>query len=120
MDQRNFDALNALAIGYFELNFRAEAERGRGFDFLSGSFRTAKLLAIRLAPRVVGLPRRLVNHVEVRRLQLLVAAVLRAQAAFEDAVDDQGAFRREGRHTGGQHLVDLGYQAGGVGHVRRR
>ncbi len=46
VDQRNFDALNAIAIGYFELNYRAESARGQGFDFLSGSFRTAQLLAL--------------------------------------------------------------------------
>lgn len=36
-DRRNFDALNALAIGYFELNYRSEAARDdAGLGFLTG------------------------------------------------------------------------------------
>jgi len=43
--RRNFDALNAVAIGYFELNHRAEADpSGRGY--FDDSFRAAKLLAM--------------------------------------------------------------------------
>ena len=46
-DRRNFDALNALAIGYFEINYRSESARGGGgLGFLSGGFRSAKLLAV--------------------------------------------------------------------------
>lgn len=45
-DSRNFDALNALAIAYFEYNYRAEAVRGDGLGYLSLSFQSAKLLAI--------------------------------------------------------------------------
>jgi hypothetical protein len=46
-DRRNFDALNALAIGYFELNYRSEASRGQhGLAFLTGGFRSAHILAI--------------------------------------------------------------------------
>jgi len=45
-DRRNFDALNALAIAYFEYNYRAEAARGDGLGYLSRSFQSAKLLAI--------------------------------------------------------------------------
>jgi hypothetical protein len=46
-DRRNFDALNALAIGYFELNYRSEASRaGSGIGFLSGGLRSARLLAV--------------------------------------------------------------------------
>lgn len=47
VDRRNFDALNAIAIGYFELNYRSEAAReGGGIGFLSGAYRAAHLLAI--------------------------------------------------------------------------
>ena len=48
VDRRNFDALNALAIGYFEMNFRAEAQRSasEGFKYLYDSQRAAKLLAV--------------------------------------------------------------------------
>lgn len=46
VDRRNFDALNAIAIGYFELNHRAEAQRGDGMGYLWGSQRAAKLLAV--------------------------------------------------------------------------
>ena len=33
VDRRNFDALNAIAVGYFELNFRAESDRGGDLYF---------------------------------------------------------------------------------------
>lgn len=45
----NYDALNAVAIGYFELNFRGEQARERddaGLEFLSSGFRAAKLLGV--------------------------------------------------------------------------
>jgi hypothetical protein len=45
VDRRNFDALNAVAIGYFELNYRAASDPG-GATYLADSFRAAKLLAI--------------------------------------------------------------------------
>jgi len=45
VDRRNFDALNAVAISYFELNHRAEAEPG-GPGYFDHSFRAAKLLAL--------------------------------------------------------------------------
>lgn len=45
VDRRNFDALNAIAVGYFELNYRAQSDRG-GARYLSDSFRAAKLLAV--------------------------------------------------------------------------
>ena len=47
-DRRNFDALNALAIGYFEMNYRAEQSRGGddGMAYLSLSFQSAKVLAV--------------------------------------------------------------------------
>lgn len=46
VDRRNFDALNAIAIAYFEINYRAEASRGSGLGYLGQSFRSAKLLAV--------------------------------------------------------------------------
>jgi hypothetical protein len=46
VDRRNFDALNSLAIGYFEINYRAESHRGDGLVYLSESQRAAKLLAV--------------------------------------------------------------------------
>ncbi len=47
VDRRNYDALNAVAIGYFELNARAEDQRGSGGSaYLGGSFRVAKLVAV--------------------------------------------------------------------------
>ena len=47
VDRRNYDALNALAMGYFELNYRSEASRHSGeVGFLSAGFRSASLLAI--------------------------------------------------------------------------
>ncbi len=45
VDRRNYDALNAVAIAYFELNYRAQRLRG-GTQYLSNSFRAAKLLAV--------------------------------------------------------------------------
>ena len=47
LDRRNYDALNALAIGYFELNARAERLRGSGDSaYLGGSMQVAKLAAV--------------------------------------------------------------------------
>ena len=45
IDRRNFDALNALAIAYFELNYRANRS-AQGFSYLSDNMRAAKLLAV--------------------------------------------------------------------------
>jgi hypothetical protein len=45
VDKRNYDALNAVAIAYFEINARAEANRGQ-FGYLGDSFRTAKLAGV--------------------------------------------------------------------------
>ncbi len=42
---RNYDALNALAIGYFELNYRAGQHPG-GPTYFADSFRAAQLLAV--------------------------------------------------------------------------
>ena len=44
--RRNFDALNAVAIAYFETNYRAESGRGEGLSYISLSQRAAKLVAI--------------------------------------------------------------------------
>lgn len=45
--RRNYDALNAVAIAYFELNYRGEAWRGSGHvEFLSAGFRASKLAAV--------------------------------------------------------------------------
>ena len=41
----NFDALNAVGICYFELNYQAESDRG-GPNYLADSHRAAKLLAV--------------------------------------------------------------------------
>ena len=47
VDRANFDALNAVAIGYFELNYRGESSRtGGGMEFLTAGFRAAKLAAV--------------------------------------------------------------------------
>ncbi|MBW2387365.1 MAG: hypothetical protein JRG89_02920 [Deltaproteobacteria bacterium] len=46
VDRRNFDALNAVAIAYYETNDRAESGRGDGFNYLALSQRSAKLLAV--------------------------------------------------------------------------
>jgi hypothetical protein len=45
VDRRNYDALNAAAIAYFELNARAEKSRG-GEHYLADSFRAAKVVAV--------------------------------------------------------------------------
>jgi len=45
-DRRNFDALNAVAVAYFEINHRAEFNRGVGLEYLSRSMQAAKLLAV--------------------------------------------------------------------------
>jgi hypothetical protein len=46
VDRRNYDALNAVAIAYYETNFRAESGRGDGLVYLALSQRSAKLLAV--------------------------------------------------------------------------
>lgn len=45
VDRRNYDALNAVAIGYFELNYRAEQYR-EDFAYFSRSTTVAHLLAV--------------------------------------------------------------------------
>ena len=49
VDRENFDALNAVAIGYFEMNARigADSENGAaGGTYFADSFRTAQLIAV--------------------------------------------------------------------------
>jgi hypothetical protein len=46
VERRNFDALNSIAIAYFELNYRAESVRGAGLGYMSQSFRSAKIVAV--------------------------------------------------------------------------
>jgi hypothetical protein len=46
-DARNYDALNAIAIAYFEINFRGEQVRELGsLAFMSEGFRAAHLAAV--------------------------------------------------------------------------
>jgi len=45
VDRRNFDALNTVAISYFELNHRAQIDPG-GPGYFDDSFRAAKLLGV--------------------------------------------------------------------------
>ena len=45
VDERNFAALHAIAIGYFELNYRAGQDPG-GPHYFADNFRAAKLLAV--------------------------------------------------------------------------
>lgn len=45
VDRRNYDALNAVAIAYYEINYRAEQNRG-ALAYLGLSQNTAKLLAV--------------------------------------------------------------------------
>jgi hypothetical protein len=45
VDRRNYDALNAIAIAYYEVNFRAEGDR-ETLAYLSLSQNAAKLLAL--------------------------------------------------------------------------
>lgn len=47
VDRANYDALNAIAIGYYEMNHRGELARDAGdVAFLSAGFRAAKLVAV--------------------------------------------------------------------------
>ncbi len=69
VDRRNYDALNAVAIAYFEVNYRAEQNRG-ALAYLGLSQNAAKLLAV---------PWRAYGETEEARLR---AAIL---DFFEDA-----------------------------------
>lgn len=75
----NYDALNSVAIGYFELNYRAQAERG-GERFFADSFRAAKLLAV---------PWRAYGEVEDSRLRDAILDF------FEDAGTGEKLLARE-------------------------
>lgn len=47
VDRTNFDALNAVAIGYYEMNQRGERAREAGdIEFMSAGFRAAKIVAV--------------------------------------------------------------------------
>lgn len=47
VDRSNYDALNSIAIGYFEMNHRGELARESGdVAFISAGFRAAKLVAV--------------------------------------------------------------------------
>jgi cellulose biosynthesis protein BcsQ len=46
VDRRNFDALNAIAIGFFEISYRAEAQKGSGLHYMGQSFRAARVAAV--------------------------------------------------------------------------
>ena len=47
VDRRNYDALNAVAIGYYELNYRGERMRRSGdVGFMTAGFRAAHLVAV--------------------------------------------------------------------------
>jgi hypothetical protein len=45
-DRHAFDALNAIAIGFFEISYRAEAQRGSGMHYMGQSFRAARVVAV--------------------------------------------------------------------------
>jgi cellulose biosynthesis protein BcsQ len=45
-DRHSFDALNAIAIGFFEIGYRAEAQRGSGMHYMGQSFRAARVAAV--------------------------------------------------------------------------
>src|SRR5690349_5834875 len=70
--------------------------------------------------RVLRLLRRAVANVEVRRLEPGLTLESRRQAALENAADEQRALHRIGSLSGLTQLLDLGHQAGRVGHVRFR
>ena len=89
VDRRNFDALNALAIGYFELNYRSEAARDdAGVGFLTGGFRSAHLLAI---------PWRAYGEIEDPRLR----------DAILDFYEDAGTGAKLGAAATAGHLVRI-------------
>lgn len=81
----NYDALNAVAIGYFELNYRAQAERG-GDRFFADSFRAAKLLAV---------PWRAYGEVEEPRLREAILDFLEDAGTGEKLLARETAARIE-------------------------
>jgi cellulose biosynthesis protein BcsQ len=46
VDRRNFDAVNAIAIGFFEISYRAEAQKGSGLHYMGQSFRAARVASV--------------------------------------------------------------------------
>ncbi len=45
-DRSSFDALNAIAIGFFEISYRAEAQKGSGLHYMGQSFRAARVASV--------------------------------------------------------------------------
>ncbi len=45
-DRHNFDALHAIAVGFFEISYRAEAQKGSGLHYMGQSFRAARVAAV--------------------------------------------------------------------------
>ncbi len=89
VSRRNFDALNALAIGYFELNHRSESSRGgAGIAFLTGGFRSAHLLAV---------PWRAYGEIDDPRLR----------DAILDFYEDAGTGTKLGASATAGRLVDI-------------
>ena len=67
----------------------------------------ARVALAELAPGVVRFTRSLIGHLQMRSLQPLAALLLRGQAAFEGAADDQGTLGRKGGRSGPYGLLDL-------------
>jgi hypothetical protein len=89
VDRRNFDALNAVAIAYFEINYRAETQRGgSGFGYLSLSFRSAQLL---------GVPWRAYGEVQAPRLR----------DAILDFFEDAASGEKLGSAATAGRLIDI-------------
>src|SRR5947209_11346005 len=61
-----------------------------------------------------------VFNAQVRRLQAPVAIPAGGEAALQDAADEQGALGGIGSLAGGEHRINVGDEAGGVGDVRSR
>lgn len=85
VDHRNYDALNAVAVGYFEINFRGEERRGE-LVYLTHAYQAAKLL---------GVPWRAYGEIEDSRLRDAILDF------FEDAASGEklGTRRTTGRLT---------------------
>ncbi len=83
VDRRNYDALNAIAIGYFELNSRAEEGRG-SFGYLDDSFRVARLVAV---------PWRAYREIETSRLREAILDFFEDTASGEKRAASRTAAR---------------------------
>jgi len=89
VDRTNFDALNAVAIGYFELNYRGEFSRtSGGMEFLTAGFRAAKLAAV---------PWRAYGEVDDAKLR----------NAILDFFEDAGTSEKLGARTTAGRLVGI-------------